>query len=367
MKKNILLLIDDLGSGGAQNQLTLLAQGLQRNQHNVFVFTFYPDTFFKYRLDQINITYLHYLKKTKLGLEVIQPLVNVIKNYDIDVVISFLDTPNFYGAVAATMTSRVKFIPSYRSMTNLLGMSFLKKMQYRFINKMASKIIANSHHERQRWQEADPANSHKWFTIYNCVEIIDPEQYLPATRHADFITVGSVGPAKNGLIVLEAMNKLKMKNIEIAIDWYGAHVTHLNSRKEYLDNMCKAIEMYSLSPAFTWCMPTKSIRTLYNNYSAMILASHIEGLPNVICEAMMQGLPCIVSNVLDHPLLIEDGVQGFLFDPYDADSLADAICRFQNCTIEQKRDMGFKAKQKALALFDQDTFINLYNNAILNC
>lgn len=367
MKKNILLLIDDLGSGGAQNQLTLLAQGLHRHQHNVIVFTFYPDTFFKHRLDADNIKYLYYHKKTKIGFEVIVQLVKVIKSNKIDIVVSFLHTPNFYGAISSAINRTTKFVPSYRSMTDVNSLSLMKKLQYQIINNMASMIIANSHHERQRWQKADPANKHKWTTIYNCVEILNPDEYASLNKAADFIIVGSVGPAKNGLIVLEAVKQLKEKSTRISIDWYGAHVTHLADRKDYLEDMNKVIDTNALSNDFKWCNPTKTIRKLYNNYSAMILASHIEGLPNVVCEAMMQGLPCIVSNVLDHPLLIEDGVNGFLFDPNSADSLVDAICRFQNCTAEQKRDMGFKAQQKAMVLFDQERFIKLYNDTLENC
>jgi len=48
-------------------------------------------------------------------------------------------------------------------------------------------------------------------------------------------------------------------------------------------------------------------------HDAFVHPSFYEGMPNVVCEALAAGLPVLVSDVCDHPLLVEKGVQGFLF------------------------------------------------------
>lgn len=50
-----------------------------------------------------------------------------------------------------------------------------------------------------------------------------------------------------------------------------------------------------------------------------------EGLPRSTMEAMASGLPCVASKIRGNVDLIEDGVNGFLCDPQDAEGFADKI------------------------------------------
>jgi glycosyltransferase involved in cell wall biosynthesis len=58
----------------------------------------------------------------------------------------------------------------------------------------------------------------------------------------------------------------------------------------------------------------------------LIHASSYEGMSNVILEALASGLPVIASKIPGNDELIEDGKNGFLFEPAtDATKLADRI------------------------------------------
>jgi glycosyltransferase involved in cell wall biosynthesis len=59
-----------------------------------------------------------------------------------------------------------------------------------------------------------------------------------------------------------------------------------------------------------------------------VLASHEEGLPNVVMEAMAAGLPVIATRVGGTPELVEDGVTGQLVPPRDPAALAAAILSY---------------------------------------
>ena len=59
--------------------------------------------------------------------------------------------------------------------------------------------------------------------------------------------------------------------------------------------------------------------------SVYVLPSHIENSPNSLAEAMMVGTPCIASRVGGVPSLMEDGINGLLFNDGDAQALADKI------------------------------------------
>jgi glycosyltransferase involved in cell wall biosynthesis len=52
-----------------------------------------------------------------------------------------------------------------------------------------------------------------------------------------------------------------------------------------------------------------------------------DGIPNVIVEAMAAGLPVVTTRISGIPEIVEDGVNGLLVEPDDADGLADALLR----------------------------------------
>jgi glycosyltransferase involved in cell wall biosynthesis len=56
-----------------------------------------------------------------------------------------------------------------------------------------------------------------------------------------------------------------------------------------------------------------------------VLPSIMEGMPNALFEAMVARVPVIVSDIPEHRKWIEDGQNGYLFDPKDARELADKI------------------------------------------
>jgi glycosyltransferase involved in cell wall biosynthesis len=55
---------------------------------------------------------------------------------------------------------------------------------------------------------------------------------------------------------------------------------------------------------------------------------------------MACGRPVLVSDVLDHPSLVKDGVNGFLFDWRDPAELARKIKAFSDLSGEERRRMG---------------------------
>ena len=165
------LLIDSLGSGGAQNQITLLAQELKKEGHNVFVVTYYKYEFYNYRLSENNIPNLLLEKKDKIGFSVIRGIIKLINGRKPDCIISFLDTPNFYACCAKLACKhKAKLIISYRSKTDFIHVSKMELLRKRCLNFVADKIVSNSFHEKERWTQRYPSLSRKWNTIYNIVD-----------------------------------------------------------------------------------------------------------------------------------------------------------------------------------------------------
>jgi len=73
--------------------------------------------------------------------------------------------------------------------------------------------------------------------------------------------------------------------------------------------------------------------------SIFILPSYHENLPVAILEAMAMGLPIVTTPVAGIPEIVEDGHNGFLVPPGDAEALADRIVRLGR-DPELRQSMG---------------------------
>lgn len=89
---------------------------------------------------------------------------------------------------------------------------------------------------------------------------------------------------------------------------------------------------------------TVDARRLYPSGDIYVTASQSEGMPNAVLEAMASGLVPVCSDIPGHQELILSGVNGFLFQPGDAASLAACITRL--ATDERlRRTLAANARQ----------------------
>ncbi len=76
-----------------------------------------------------------------------------------------------------------------------------------------------------------------------------------------------------------------------------------------------------------WWGWQEDIAAVYAQASIVCLPSYREGMPRVLAEAGASGRPVVATNVPGCKLVVRDGVNGLLVEPYDARGLADALRR----------------------------------------
>ena len=77
----------------------------------------------------------------------------------------------------------------------------------------------------------------------------------------------------------------------------------------------------------------------------------MDGIPVALMEAMAKGLPVISTTLSGIPELIDNGA-GMLVPPEDADALADALSKLAGMSLNEKSQMGKRARQIVLHRFN---------------
>ena len=89
---------------------------------------------------------------------------------------------------------------------------------------------------------------------------------------------------------------------------------------------------------------------------------NVDGLPNVILEALASGLPVVATTVSGIPLAVESGVQGVLVQEQDRAALREAIAGLLG-EPEQRHLMGARARARAVGQLTWDIVADKYRQA----
>ncbi|HUO87151.1 MAG TPA: glycosyltransferase [Thermoanaerobaculia bacterium] len=91
---------------------------------------------------------------------------------------------------------------------------------------------------------------------------------------------------------------------------------------------------------------------------------NVDGLPNVILEAMASGLPVVASGISGIPLAVVDGENGVLVPERDPRALAAALAGLLGAP-ERRRDLGTAGRRRAVGELTWDAVARRYREAYL--
>lgn len=361
--KSILLLINNLGSGGAQRQIVEMAIGFKELGYKVQFLIYqkdYSDYYFEYLYK--NDIKIDDIKEPNYILRILK-IRKYIRKYNPDVLISFLNTSSFMAELASIPTRKWKLIVGERSADPAKRKSKKLKLFANF-HVFADHVVANSKSNIDILKDIAPiVNESKYRVIYN---LLDEKKFPFKTGEFKYkqdgylkiVVASSHRHLKNldGLIegarLLTDGDKKRLK-----IDWYGS-----NKFDDSLALGKQKIKEYKLESIFNFHEPTLSIYKHMEEADAVGLFSHFEGLPNAICEGMFLGKPVIVTKISDIPYIIKENVNGFLCESTNPQSIADALSALINSSAEELEKIGLNNRELAKELFSKKKVIAEYES-----
>ncbi len=244
------------------------------------------------------------------------------------------------GAVYGTMTFSVSVHGPdifYNVDTGLLKEKIIR----------ATAVRCISHYCRSQLMRLVPHRLWSKLAIVRCG--IDRDKFSPRPEPGntvpEILCVGRLVPAKGQHILLNACGMLKKRGIDFTLTFVGD-----GEDRTSLEALSRTL---GIGPqvTFTGAIGQDEVSGYYDRADIFAIASFAEGVPVVLMEAMAKEIPSISTRITGIPELIDDGKNGLLTAPSDAEDLADKLQR-----LMQDPDLGItlgkNGRQQVLEQYD---------------
>lgn len=352
----ILCLIEALGSGGAERQLTGLAAMLKKDGNDVKVVTYFPKDFYKQVLNEAGVEH-EYIAKAQSRIRRLPELASAIRRYRPDTVIAYSPAAAEIACVLKCLGMRYKLIVSERNTTQVNSRG--ERIKF-FLYRWADYVVPNSHGQEKFISSNYPRLIDKMNVITN---FVDTEYFMPAGEYTphhicQIICVGRDNPQKNQLRFIDAVKILADKNLQFKVDWFGSF------ESDYGRQCIAKIKELHLEQRIVLRGETKNVRDEYRQHDVFCLPSIYEGFPNVLCEAMSCGLPVVCGDVCDNPIIVRDCENGLLFNPENVEDMAKKLEKMIVMSEAEKMQMSERNRARSIELFSPVAFLNKYKKII---
>ncbi|MBV8215454.1 MAG: glycosyltransferase family 4 protein [Verrucomicrobia bacterium] len=249
--------------------------------------------------------------------------VRLARAHQIDSALAFFSVPGGIVARWLNLRTRIPYVVSLRG-GDVPGTEphleiFYRALQplRRDIFKHAKAVCAPSHGLKALSEKTDP------FTVQVVPNGINTDLFRPEPeRRAKVPTLLSVGrlhAQKNVGYLLNLVAAIRSKTEVRAV------IIGDGPERAGLEATAVALRITDCVQFAGW-LSREEVREAYQSATFLVHASSYEGMSNVILEALASGLPVAASHIPENTELIQDGANGFLFDPAsDPAQLADRI------------------------------------------
>jgi glycosyltransferase involved in cell wall biosynthesis len=169
-----------------------------------------------------------------------------------------------------------------------------------------------------------------------------------------FLAVGNVRPEKAFDVLLEASARLPEPT---SAEGWAVLVAGGLPEASYCRDLRERHAASGLGEKVRFLGFREDVADLYAASDAFVLSSRSEGLPMVVLEAMMAGLPVVATRVGGVAAAVDDG--GVLVPPEEPEALAGAMRSLLD-DREAAADLGRKARGRALAEYGVDRMADRY-------
>lgn len=314
MKQNVLFLVGQLGTGGLEKQLFLLTKELVRREHNVKIFVWSnleKNTYYSpiKRILGPNLIIPH----TKSRIKKFISFTLLSLKWNSTVIVSFSNFTNLI-ALFAGFLSNTKSIGAHRRSTEyaIRKQGVIEKLSLLLPNR----IFVNS-----QTAIKELIKYRKKKGLFYLPNIIDKPKSIDNNEEILYQSI-SIGTLKEEKRIDRLIEYCQLMT---KYDSNFKHI-HLGSGKNY--NIIKN-EIIQRGLSDNFLIPGNVAKINYYIQSSFVFVhfADYEGMPNVIMEAMIYGLPVVTTKCGDSVVLVKNNMNGYVIDPFEVESFARQVTK----------------------------------------
>ena len=326
MKARTGLVISQLGYGGAERQVSLLARGLAEAGWPVTVFCLSelleP---FGAELREAGIPLRTLRRRGHFDLGRVLELAGLLREEKIELIHSHLETADIYSYLALGRASRPGFVPTVLSMP--VRENPLRYFLVRRALRAGDRIHANSTVVARAYAKHYRVDESKFSTVYNGVLPL-PARTSSSRRESRL----SLNIPEDSLVVGTISKDAPDKNLPAFFRLIAALLPHVQGLKAVIAGSglseayaSRSEEARNVRQATLFLGEQENIQTVLAAMDLFVLTSIREGFPNAVLEAMATGLPVVAYDTGGVSELLADGRSGFQYQ-FTETTRRSAVC-----------------------------------------
>ena len=343
MIRNIIFFLPVFKLGGAGNSIFRLCTKIDLKKNNLFIISIGTNEYkrkFKNFSKKIKIIEIS-KDSTVSSFFVLRKKVKEISkdNYN-NIFISNQHYANVISILALKKIKNLKLIVVDRIDISELNKfynlaNFIKNkivfILVKYLYKYSDSIISNS---KSGQKDIEKITKTKVINISppSLIKLRKIKTKVKNNKQINILTVGSLVKGKGIDTMIKSLSLLNTENFTFTVAGDGGE-------KENLKKLIKELKLTNKVRLIGWC---KNVEKLYEKSDLFIHASHQEGFPNSIVEALNFNLPVIASNCKGGTKeILINGKGGDLFPVNNHKLLASKIQRFMDNQINLKKKLKF--------------------------
>ncbi len=343
-KTNILYLITEFDTGGAENMLLRLASGINKNKFNVSACCLTGRGEIGEKLSRAGVKVYYLDMKGKLDFAAFVRLIKLLKKTRPDILHSFLFHANFMGRIAGRISRVPAIVSSVRvsekqQPLHIIGERLTHPLADRIlcVSKAVMEFMAGNGIPRGKMRVIpNGVDLNKFKVKYDSAEV-KKELGIPANAKV----VGTVSR-----LTLQKRIDRFLDCAKIILEKMPG-VFFVVAGKGELENELKSYaEKIGISEKVRFLGFRHDVQRVLSVFDVFMLTSSWEGMPVSLLEAMAMGRPAVVSDVEGSSEIVVDGKNGFLARGGDPDVFARLALRLLE-NPETAKAVGEKAVERA--------------------
>jgi glycosyltransferase involved in cell wall biosynthesis len=288
-------------------------------------------------------------------LNLVKQYETIVKKIRPNIIISYTIKPNIYGSYVAKKYK----IPIIINVTGL-GSGFnnnntkwLVERMYKYACKNAYTIFFENEANYNYFIENKLTKKDKSKIIPGSG--VNLEKFKPMGKTKEdgivrFLFIGRIMKEKGIEEYLKAAEYLADKYSNVEFQILGP----------FEEEKYKEIILNNNNPKIKYLGVSYDVRNEIKEIDCIINPTYHEGMSNVLLEGAAMAKPLLASNIPGCREIVDNGVNGYLFEPKKETSLIKTIEKFLSQNESDRIKMGIASRQKVERTFDRNLVVDAY-------